>query len=525
MWVRRLPTLSLLILVLAALMCAPIIHAVTESDWRSARSFLYAVLVSLFCAGISAQLLNPMDANLPARREIFRLLLSWSFLPVLAAIPLTMVTPTIGVGGAYFEMVAAMTTTGGTVYGPLVEVPRAVHLWRGLVGWYGGLLTLIAAYVVLAPRRLGGFEVTLSMRRELMTSRPVDLSLRPAALPSRLSRALRVILPIYVGLTLLAGLLFSALDTPGLVSAVHAMSLVSTSGISPLREGIAALGNPWIEVLALGVMVLAASRLLYARASQTGHIVGWRDDPELRLMVILVLLVTATLFLRHWLGVLTIDGELGEADGFAAFWGALFTSVSYITTTGFQSFAWESARDWSGHDNPGLVLLALCAVGGGAATTAGGIKLIRAYAMIRHGMRELERIAQPHGIVGAGGRLRGLRREGAFIAWAFMMLFMVTLLAIVLALTLTGMSFHHALAAAVAALSNTGPALAMVSDTGDGFEVLGPWARSVLVVAMILGRVETLAVIALLNPDSWGRFSIRTKNSGKSSAESPQSQP
>ena len=42
--------------------------------------------------------------------------------------------------GAWFEMIAAFTTTGGTAYAEPDRVPASVHLWRGMVAWFGGLV-------------------------------------------------------------------------------------------------------------------------------------------------------------------------------------------------------------------------------------------------------------------------------------------------------------------------------------------------------------------------------------------------
>ena len=91
-------------------------------------------------------------------------------------------------------MVAALTTTGGSIYPDLGEVPEPVHLWRGLVGWFGGFLTLLGAYVILAPRRLGGFEVMAAGAESFTEGRSVDLRLPSASLEHRLNRALREIL-------------------------------------------------------------------------------------------------------------------------------------------------------------------------------------------------------------------------------------------------------------------------------------------------------------------------------------------
>ena len=62
-----------------------------------------------------------------------------------------------------------------------------------------------------------------------------------------------------------------------------------------------------------------------------------------------------------------------------------------------------------------------------------------------------------------------------------------------------------------------------LTQSGGGFDMLNAWGRWIVIAAMILGRVETLAVIALLNPDSWGRYSIRTKNTGNVGNESSES--
>ncbi len=519
----RIPILAVLVALLAIAMLVPMTQATIANDWRAARSFLFPAIFCLFAAGMLSVLLRPIGRADSTSGELVFLVIAWFLLPFFACLPLIMLTPSIGRFGAYFEMLSALTTTGGTIYRSPLELPASLHLWRGIVGWLGGLMTLMGAYVILAPRQLGGFEVNAVASGNPMQVRPLDLRLDSAPFRDRLWRALRVILPVYMAMTLVLAVAFSTLGARESSGAIHAMSIVSTSGISPYPGGIGSLEDFWSEALAMAFMVLAASRVFFRTASQRGADIRWYRDPELRLMGILVCLATFVLFARHWVGVLTIDVDVAALDGFEALWGALFTSVSFITTTGFQSFAWESARDWSGLANPGLVLLGLCVVGGSAATTAGGIKLIRAYALIRHGMSELERIARPHSVAGLGSNLRGIQREGAFIAWAFFMLFILALLTVVLGLTLAGMAFDDAFVAAVAALSNTGPLFSAVSDSGTTLAQLQPVEHAILGLAMVLGRIETLAVILLFNPDTWRSVSTRTKNTGKMANEPPDS--
>lgn len=520
------PVLAQMLGLVAVAMLGPAGLAAGSGDERSARAFLYSALFVGVCATMAALVLGRRRAEgANARAEIGALLACWVLVPVFAAVPLWLITPAVGVAGVVFEMVAAFTTTGGTGYGQLAELPDAVQLWRGLIGWLGGFLTLIAAWVVLAPRRLGGFEIEAATWRMQRADAPRDaaLGITTAPFEPRVRRAVRVILPIYAILTVVLGLCLSGTGAGELEASVHAMAILSTSGISPFAEGFAASENLAAEAVAALFLLTAATRLVYADASVIGARRRIERDPEVWMMGALVGIVSATLFVRHWIGSITVElGQTGVPVG-EAMWGMLFTVLSFATTTGFVSGYWESAREWSGLANPGLMLLGLAAIGGGAATTAGGIKLIRAYALMRHGLRELERIAQPNSVLGIGVQTRTLLREGPVIVWTFIMLFIIAILTSVLALTAAGLRFETAVVASIAAISNTGPALEMVSESGRSFADLTQTQRMILTVPMIVGRVETLALIALFNPDAWTPRRQLSKGAGKATREPPMS--
>ena len=507
----RVPVVGLMLGALAVLMLVPMCLGVISADWKVARSFLYTSLFTLTVA-IAVGLVTQRASPAAARGELLRLLLAWLVLPVFAALPVAMVTPAVGYDGAWFEMVASLTTTGGSVYGDLDSVPAAIHLWRGVVGWFGGLITLIAAYAILAPRRLGGFEIESAASRNAVVNdmQFVALGASTPPLSERIGRAMRVVFPIYFGLTAGLAIAFHILGQGGLHSSVHAMAILSTSGISPSPQGLASADSLIAELLAAVVMALAALRLLFGRASQAGVARSWRSDNELNLMLGLVVLATLLLFGRHWAGALTVEVETSISGVFAAIWGNVFTTLSFLTTVGFVSSDWAQARDWSGLENPGLILLGLCTIGGGAATTAGGIKLIRAYALLRHGLRELDRIAQPISIIGVGSSMRGMMRRGAVIAWTFVMLYFITLLASITALTAAGLKFEDALIAATASLSNTGPIYELLTQDDLGFSGLDQVARLVLGLTMIIGRFEVLALVSLFNADIWKKKDIAT---------------
>jgi trk system potassium uptake protein TrkH len=119
--------------------------------------------------------------------------------------------------------------------------------------------------------------------------------------------------------------------------------------------------------------------------------------------------------------------------------------------------------------------------------------------------------------------LRGILSEGAFLAWAFVRLDIVAIFVAVVALTLTGLAFEKSLVAAIASISNTGPAFALVTAGENNFSRLAESQQVILAVTMVLGRIETLAVISLFNTDTWQQFGVRAKNTGKARGKASES--
>jgi trk system potassium uptake protein TrkH len=115
----------------------------------------------------------------------------------------------------------------------------------------------------------------------------------------------------------------------------------------------------------------------------------------------------------------------------------------------------------------------------------------------------MEKLVHPNSIGGSGTQARRLRREGAYVAWIFFMLFGLAVILVMALLTLTGIAFEPALVFSVAALSTTGPLATVATETPLSYAALGVDAKVILAGAMVLGRLETLAIIALLAPDSW----------------------
>lgn len=501
---RRLLNLPLLVILMGiatAAMLVPAGYAFAHRDFPVGRAFAYATLIFSILTGVIGLATGNRQPRDARHSHLKALVGAYLVLPLMLAVPLNEAVRDTSFVNAWFEMLSSFTTTGATVYEMPGRLSDALHLWRALVGWLGGFFILLMGVAVLLPMNLGGMEV-LAGRGTPGAGAP---QITRIADPSqRVTRFAVQLFPVYAAFTLALWIGLVMLGESGFRGLCLAMATISTSGILP--GGTAAVtgaGIPGEILIALFLLPAITRRAYPAGPGLAERARSFPHDPELRMATAIVVAVTGVLFLRHWVGAI----ENAEGQNLVSFlrvlWGTAFTTLSFLTTTGLPSSQWAAAQLWSGLETHGLILLGLAMIGGGVATTAGGVKLLRVYALFRHGQREMERLIHPHSIGGQGPVARRLRGEGARLAWVFFMLFAVSIAVIVAALTLTGQGFDQSLILAISALSTTGPIASFAGESPVLFSALGTPAKLVLGFAMVLGRVEALALLALLAPEQW----------------------
>lgn len=496
------PLLVILMAIGCAAMLVPSLHAVVQGDERVARTFLFAALFLGAVVAMVAIAVQGRRRRNPARSQLTELAGAYLALPVMLAIPFHQAVPDTTFFNAWWEMLSCFTTTGATLYDTPGRLADSLHLWRALVGWMGGLLTIVGAAALLAPLDLGGVEV-ISGRVPGRGAAGSNQSGTLIDTRGRLARIAVTVFPVYVAFTLALWLLLVVDGVDRLAALCLAMSVLSTSSIVA-GESIATSGGSFgAEFAVFAFLLLGLTRRSYPGAVLIERRQRLRDDPELRIAAFLLVVVPGLLFLRHWFGAFGANDVQDFAAALGALWGAMFTTLSFMTTTGYESRFWEASRAWSGLPTPGLILVGLAMIGGGIATTTGGLKLLRVYALVRQGEVELDRVLHPHGVLGGGPAERRLRGEGGYAAWIFFMLYALSLAVLIVILSLADKTIDESLILAVAALSNTGPLATYAADAPISYAALTDPVKAVLAGAMVLGRLEVLAVLALLAPSVW----------------------
>ncbi len=449
----------------AALVCA----VVAAFDGGRDAPALAATGVVAAALGAALLRLTAAPRN-PSARQLFRAVVTGAAAAiVLAAVPFV-ASPDVGsVGDAVVEAVSGVTTTGATILGNPARLGQGLLLWRALTQWLGGAGIVLVIVSVFPHLGLGGFQPGAARTRNARR------------LSARMSDSARRLGAVYVVVTAAVALGYLAVGLGPFESVANALTTASTGGFTTRSASMASFASAGVEWVAAGGMFVAGMSLpLLWRA------VVRRDRSSLLGSFELRVYVGAT-------GALTLGLYLWNASRFGygadAVRSAVFVSVSALSTTGFT--VGELVELSPGSD---AVLVLAMGTGAMAASVAGGLTLVRVLAMGGYVRRELVRQLHPrlHAPVRIGPTT--LTDEATSRMMGSVSITLGLVVAGAFALTLLDVDMTTALSAAVASVSNAGPALVEGRNTSYLVD-LDPVARWVLAALMVLGRVQVFPVL------------------------------
>jgi len=387
--------------------------------------------------------------------------------------PLILIYPVTGYGiepiDAWFECVSAVTTTGLSTLGSPHALPASLLFLRAWLQWIGGLavVVLVLAFVAdssFAARYLG-FD----------SAEAQDIAGGTRA------HARRAIL-IYVSLTVIGIVILAALRNDWMEATMYGLAAISTGGFASRPGSVAGFSLP--AQAAVMTLCLAGAIAFYSYYRPAYR--SWRvalGDVQLRALLVAVIAVSALLY---WL--LPATGSVLERTA-----RAIQMGISAQTTAGFSSLAVSETSNAAQ-----LTMVVAMLTGGALGSTAGGIKMLRLVVLWRLLRLLLTRLAAPlsaHIVLRVEDTRVSRKELESMLAVVFA--FLLVLLAGWFAFLLGGHAPMPALFEVSSALATTG-----LSSGLSGPE-LQPALKAVLCIVMLMGRVETVALLVLVAPRTW----------------------
>lgn len=418
--------------------------------------------------------------ELDRREALLVVTISWVTLCVAGGLPFV-IGADFTLADAIFESTSGFTTTGATIL-PEIEdrLNPALHFWRMLSHWLGGMGIVVLFVAVFPALGVGGKHL---FRSEAPGPKTKGLS-------PRIRESASVLWKVYVAFTLIEA---SALWLSGLSpfdAVTHAFSTLGTGGFSTQNGSIADYDNVVVELIILAFMVIAGMNFgLIPEALKRGPSVLWRDTQT---RVYLAILGAVTLVCGA-----VLAGQHGIGNGLRF---ASFQAASVMSTTGFGTADFEQ---WPSVTR--MLLLGLYFTGGCSGSTAGGMKLIRVIILFKAAVAELKRSFRPHLIepVRVGRSAVGSAQLGSILAFMGLYVLTVAFGAVWVALV-EQTDGTTSLMASLACVSNVGPGFGLVGPT-DHFGFFSGPTKVVLSGLMLLGRLEFFTMLALLTPGFWRR--------------------
>ena len=473
---------------------AMIVHAfagLIENEYNIAQAFLISGLIlAVLAIFVGIALANKRPPS-TVQSKLLRLATTVIFLPALLSVPLAMCMPSVPKLDIYFEMVSCLTTTGATILPEGEHLSDMIHLWRGSVAWVGGFIVLSTAISLIMPAKtaeLAG-SASISSGRNAAYSRGRNRTVRTA----RLFLA-------YSGATLLLWTGLAVLGENPLDSLIHAMSIISTSGVS--GEGQLAMPGRTVgaEILITLFFILAVTGAFLATATSSSLARTTLKSPEFWLAMAIAGLACIFVLIDQASTLPdSVSGFQVAARFIDALIGTVFTTFSFLTTTGFQSAFWVEPPGDTRGNHVGIILTFLALMGGSVISTAGGTKLLRVLALAELGMTEVRKMVHPSSAGPASG-FSGLRKEELIACGALFMLFVLSTVSVTTTLAIAGKDFEPALVIAASMVSSTGPLADTVLGSEISFGEFSDGIKLALAGAMIVGRLELVALIAILAP-------------------------
>ncbi|MDD3411004.1 MAG: potassium transporter TrkG, partial [Eubacteriales bacterium] len=160
----------------------------------------------------------------------------------------------------------------------------------------------------------------------------------------------------------------------------------------------------------------------------------------------------------------------------------------------------DFAAQWPQFSRHLLVLLMI--IGACAGSTGGGLKVSRLIILVKTFFSEVRRTIHPRMVSTIHMDGKALSSDTIQGTRAYFTIYMLVIFVSTLLLSVKGPDFTTNLTAELACFNNIGPGIGLVGPMGN-YAMYSPFAKMLLSLNMLLGRLEIFPLLVLFSPSVW----------------------
>ncbi len=382
---------------------------------------------------------------------------------------------------AYFETVSGLTTTGATILTNVEILPHGLLFWRSFTHWIGGMGILVLALAIMPSVGVGAFQLF-----KAESPGPISDKLVP-----KMKDTAKILYTAYLGITALEVILLLLGGMSLYESLIHTFGTVGTGGFSTRNASIGAFNySPYLVVVITIFMIASGVNFSLYYELYKGRFSNIFKNIEFRVYMSIIF-VSSLLIAFNLRGYYTNILE--------ALMHSFFQVGSIITTTGYATVDFDLWPSFSK-----TLLFFLLFVGGSAGSTGGAIKVVRIIMLFKLVKREIQKLLHPRAVIPIQFNGKIVQPDVIAGVSGFFFLYIVIFLVATLLLTFEDISFMSAASAAAATLGNVGPGFEAVGPIRN-YAFFSPWAKLLMSMLMLFGRLELYTILVLLSPSHWSK--------------------
>jgi len=394
--------------------------------------------------------------------KIITVLFGYLFFPLIISLPFYFSINNISFLNCYFEAISGFTSTGFSIFDNIKQIDTSLILWRSTSQWIGGLYFLFSLLLLIDI-----FDENL---KKSVTNYFAFNS-------SEISKQSLKIIILYSFLTLVIFLLLKLINLRTFDAYNFSLTIISSGGFLSVNN-FDNLFSTNISKIILSITILFSYFSLFF----TFNLIFFKKRninylSEDFYLIIYLLIIVSFIFVffnydNNFLNILV----------------SIFSSVSNL------GISFEDTPK-----NLSFIFLLLVIIGGSFFSTSSGLRVIKVLSLIKFSLNNLLSHTSPNQVYLNKVSLSNSNTNKTDINKYFLtiIIFIISLFSVTLFLTISEIELENAFKIGLLTIMNTVNS-SMYGVNDFDFYNLGIFAKYILIIFMIIGRIEMLTIFILL---------------------------